>query len=106
MAKRRAAKRKATFYWAIEGYDSTRKIFSTKFKTTFISERQIEPLLQALTACAGLTLEEIVGCYLMKHTKLYSRLLEVHLDVKELRRRRTLLMYGSNPHFVARIVKE
>ena len=67
MVKRRVAKRngKPTFYWAIEGYDSTKKIFSRKFKTTLISDRQIEPLLKALTARAGLTLKEIIGCYMM-----------------------------------------
>lgn len=102
MAKRKAER---TFYWLIEGYDSTTQIFSAKFKVTLISERQIEPLLKALTARAGLTLEEIVGCYMMKHTKRYSRHLEVHRDVN-LRRHGTILTCGSNPHFVARVVKE
>jgi hypothetical protein len=107
MVKRRVAKRngKPTFYWVIEGYDSTEKIFSTKFKTTLISDRQIESLLKALTARAGLMLEEIVGCYMMKNAKLYRRHLEVHRDL-DIERRRPNLMCGSNPHLVARIVKE
>jgi hypothetical protein len=31
-----------------------------------MSDRQIEPLPKALTAHARLTLEEIIGCYIMK----------------------------------------
>jgi hypothetical protein len=95
MVKRRVAKRngKPIFYWAIEGYDSTKKIFSTKFKTTLISDRQIEPLLKALTARAGLTLDEIIGCYIMKNTKPYRRHLKVHRDV-DIERRRTNLLCG------------
>jgi hypothetical protein len=102
MAKR---KREPTFYWLIEGYDSTKLIFSAKFRATLISERQIEPLLKALAARAGLTLDEIVGCYLMKHTKLYSGHLEVHRDIDP-ERRRMNFSCGLNPHFVARVVKE
>jgi hypothetical protein len=97
MVKRSVAKQngKSTFYWAIEGYDSTKKIFSTKFRTTLMSDRQIEPLLKALTARARLTLEEIIGCYIMKNTKLYGRHLKVHRDLDIERRRTNLLSPAS-----------
>lgn len=102
MTKREA---KPTFYWLIEGYDSTKKIFSKKFKTTLIGQRQLEPLLKTLAAKAGLTLDEIVDCYLMKHTERYRPHLEVHRDINP-EQLRMILTCGSNPHFVVRIVKE
>ena len=102
---KRKAQTGPKFYWIVEGYDSTKKIFSTKFNVNLISERQIEPLLKALTARVGLELNEIIGCYFMKHTKLYRHHLEIRRDVNP-EQRRNILTCGSNPHFVARVVKE
>jgi hypothetical protein len=90
-------------HWVIEGYDGTKRIFHTKFKASLISDRQIKALLQTLTARTGLALDEIVGCYMLKHTKLYSSFLEVR---QEHIKSGNVLTCGENPHFVARIVRE
>jgi hypothetical protein len=88
------------FYWVIEGFNSDREIYSTRVKSTLFLPRQIEALLMALTAKAGLTFDEMVGAYARKHTKLTSIHLAIQRDVPH----RTL-MCGSNPHFAARLVK-
>ena len=101
---RRKARIEPKFYWVVEGYDGTTKIFSKKFNVNLISERQVEPLLKALTARASLELGETVGCYVMKHTKLYRPHLEIQRDVNH-EKGRNILTCGSNPHFVARVVR-
>lgn len=85
--------------WKICGYDSTKKIYKTSVPVGCISENQIQELLKALTAKAGLEFDEIVGAYRMRNTKLANDLLEVRKDT-------TLPQYtcGSNPHFIAKIV--
>jgi hypothetical protein len=100
MGKRKTRPAKQTLYWVIEGFDSTKKIYSTRVNSTFISRRQIESLLMALTAKAGLTFDEIVGAYMIKHTKLSNVHLAVQKDVQH-----HTLMCGSNPLFAARLVK-
>jgi hypothetical protein len=86
-------------YWHIEGYDSTTKIYDRKVKVGFFSENQIQNLLKALAAKAGLSFDEIVGAYAKKKTKISNDLLSIQKDGPYL-----IYMCGDNPHFIARVV--
>lgn len=88
-------------YWVIAGYDGTKKIFERKAKLGCYTENQMKHLLQALAAKTGLEVDEIFGAYAKRGTKGANELLEVRRDPKF-----ATLMCGSNPHFVARVVKE
>jgi hypothetical protein len=90
---------KQSFYWAIEGFDGDKKIYSETIKSTLISKPRMEQLLMALTARAGLSFKEIVAAYVIKRTNRHN----THLAVNRDSRYRTLTC-GSNPHFVARLV--
>jgi hypothetical protein len=57
-------------YWYIEGYDSLNKIYERKVKLSYLSQNQIQALLKALVAKAGLDFNEIVGAYAKKGTKI------------------------------------
>ena len=86
-------------YWQIEGFDSMKTIFETKVPLGCFAENQIQQLLRALTAKAGLTDDEIVGAYAKRGTKVSNNLLDVQHDS-----RHKTYMCGSNPHFAARVV--
>ena len=60
---------------------------------------QIDYLLKALAAKAGLTYSEIVGAYATRRTKIANDLLAVHADYP-------MVMCGTNPYFTATIVDE
>ncbi len=77
----------------------TTLIFETKVKRTIFSEYQIEALLKALVAKAGLTYPEIVGAYANRNAKIANVHLDVHQDSTQ-----ATYMCGSNPHFVASVV--
>jgi hypothetical protein len=89
--------KQAIDYWRIQGYDSTTKIYERNVALSQITRDQMKALLMALAAKAGLTNDEIVGCYATKRTKIYRSHLEIQRDG-------FTLMCGSNPHFVATIV--
>lgn len=103
MAKRKT--REPKFYWIIEGFDSSKMIFSKRVPVGSLTERQLESLLKALTAKAGLEFDEIVGAYATKRTKIYNRHLEIQ-KYNDDERRTTVRWCGNNPHFVARSVKD
>ena len=86
-------------YWHIEGYDSLTKIYDRKVKSGYCGENQIQSLLKALAARAGLSLDEIVGAYARKRSKISNDLLLVRRDGPY-----QVFTCGGNPHFVARIV--
>lgn len=88
-------------FWHIEGYDSTTKIYDRKVKIGFFSENQIQNLLKALAAKAGLTFDEIVGAYAKKKTMISNNLLSIQKDGPY-----PVYMCGDNPHFIARVVVE
>ncbi len=85
--------------WVICGYDSMEQIFEIRVPVGCFSEKQIQELLKALAAKAGLSFDEIVGAYAKRNTALANVLLGVNKD-----ERHQQYTCGSNPHFIARIV--
>ena len=65
------------------------------------TDGQIQHLLQALAAKAGLTFAEIVGAYAKRKTSISTDLLEVHKDFNQ-----QTYMCGCDPHFTASVVDE
>lgn len=88
-------------YWHIVGYDSTEKIFEKKVKFGCYSDNQIEQLLMALVARAGLDFEEIAGAYAKRGTKFANDLLHVQRDGLH-----ATIMCGTNPHFTATVTTD
>lgn len=86
-------------HWLIQGYDSLDKIYEKRVKIGQITEGQIEALLMAMVAKAGLTCDEIVGAYAKKRTKLSNPLLLVTRHHPE-----RSFKCGENPFFTARAV--
>ena len=86
--------------WEIRGYDGTEKIFEVRVPAGYFTENQIQELLKTLAAKAGLSFNEIVGAYAKRKTRLANDFLEVRRDGPK-----SQIMCGSNPHFIARIVK-
>lgn len=83
----------------IEGYDGTERIYSRRVRPGYFSDRQLEEVLRALAAKAGLNFNEIVGAYARRRTRIANDLLSVQKDV----RHRTWSC-GDSPHFTARLV--
>jgi len=65
-----------------------------------ITDDQIEQMLKALAAKAGLDYGEIVGAYAKRRTKIANDRLAVHAESKSA----PCLRCGNNPFFVASIV--
>jgi len=86
-------------YWHIEGYDSLTQIYDRKVKLGYFTERQIQSVLMALAAKAGLSFDEIVGAYATRRSKIANDLLSVHRDGPY-----PIFLCGGNPHFIARVV--
>jgi hypothetical protein len=86
-------------YWHIEGYDGLNKIYERKVQVSSFTEGQIQNVLMALAAKAGLSFDEIVGAYAKRNTKISNQLLSVQKDGPHLK-----FSCGENPHFTARIV--
>jgi hypothetical protein len=87
--------------WHIEGYDGYKKIYDKKIKLGYFSQNQIQYLLKALAAKAGLNFNEIVGAYAKKRTKIHNNLLEIRKEGPY-----PFYRCGENPHFIARIKNE
>ena len=64
-------------FWQIRGYCSSEKIFEIQVPLSYLSERQMEALLKALTAKAALTFHEIVGAYARQSSEISNDLLQV-----------------------------
>jgi hypothetical protein len=88
-------------YWRIRGYDSSKTIFEIKVGLGQFTEAQIKHLLRALTAKAGLTLDEMVGAYANRKTTIANNLLTVHKDSNY-----PTYWCGGDPHFTASVVDE
>jgi hypothetical protein len=82
--------------WLIRGYDSTTLIYEKLVPIGCYSARQVQSLLQALTAKAGLTNDETVGAYARRGTRLHN----VHLEVTK-GGPHCVFSCGSNPYFTA-----
>jgi len=88
-------------YWHIEGYDNLAKIYEKNVKAGYFSDRQIQTLLMALAAKAGLDFDEIVGAHAKKGTKIKNNLLSVQKDGPYPK-----YSCGDNPYFTARVIRE
>ena len=88
-------------YWRIRGYHSLTEIFGMTVECGQFTDDQIQHLLQALTAKAGLEYREIVGAYAKRRTKIANDLLAVHKDFEY-----PTYACGDNPHFAAAIIDE
>ena len=86
-------------YWRIIGYESESRVFETHIPVGCLSERQLKELLKALTAKAGLSLDEIVGAYVRKNTRRSNDLLLVQKE-----KHHQEYMCGDNPYFVAEVI--
>ncbi|MCB9982160.1 MAG: hypothetical protein H6861_00590 [Rhodospirillales bacterium] len=64
-------------YWLIEGYDSLDRIYERKIPVGSMTDSQITNALKALAAKEGLDLNEIIGAYAKRKTKVANDLLEV-----------------------------
>jgi hypothetical protein len=87
-------------HWRIEGYDSLTKIYDQEVEVSCFSEKQIQALLMALAAKAGLGFTEIVGAYARRR----SRIANNFLSVRKEGRPYPVFSCGDNPHFIARVV--
>jgi hypothetical protein len=83
-------------HWLIRGYDGLDLIFEKRIASELLSEKQVEQVLRALTAKAGLTFDEIVEAHLKRRTRAANDLLIVKRPGPELR-----FFCGENPHFAA-----
>jgi hypothetical protein len=85
----------------MKGYDSLNKISERKEQVGYFSEYDIQALLQALASKAGLDLDEIVGAYAKKETKIANSLLAVYKNGLH-----SVYFCGTNPHCIARVIRE
>jgi hypothetical protein len=97
----RAKPNKKKLFWRICGYDSSTQIFERTVELGQFSKRQMEQLLMALAAKAGLTYDEIVGAYAKRRAKIANGLLEVHKDSEY-----PSIMCGHGSNFVASVIDE
>lgn len=88
-------------YWLIRGHADLKYIFEMKVGLGQFTDNQIQHLLRALAAKAGLNFAEIVGAYAKRRTKISNDLLAVHKDMKH-----STYMCGSDPVFTASVVDE
>ena len=88
-------------YWLIRGYDGLKTIFERKVELGQFTDNQIQHLLQALAAKAGLNFAEIVGAYAKRRTTISTNLLAVHKGSNQ-----PTYMCGSDPRFTASVVDE
>ena len=86
-------------FWSIRGYGGFKTIFEKRVGLGQFTEYQIESLLQALAAKAGLTFTEIVGAFAKRKTEISNNLLEIQRDF-------VTLSCGTNPFFTASMVDE
>lgn len=85
--------------WKIEGYHGTTKIYERELQIGYFSEKQIQDVLKALAAKAGLGFDEIIGAYARRRTKGANDLLSVQREGLYPK-----FSCGENPYFTARIV--
>ena len=88
-------------YWKITGRDGSTKIFERKIEIGTFSEKQIQVLLMALAAKAGLDFDEIIESYASKRSNISKNLLSVTKDGLYPK-----YLCGDNPHFIATIVED
>ena len=85
--------------WAIRGYDGYDKIYERFVPLGYFSESQIQEVLRVLVSKESLDLDEIIGAYVKRKTKIANDLLSVHKD-----RKYPQYHCGDNLHFVAQVV--
>lgn len=87
--------------WRIEGFDSLDLIYQKDVPVGVLGEKQVQQLLKALVAKAGLDFNEIVGAYAKRGTKLSNNLLSVRRDGPD-----PTFSCGENPYFTASIIRD
>ena len=83
-------------FWRVQGFDGLTEIYRRDIDGHHIGENQVQGLLMALTAKAGLDFDEIVGAYAARRAKIANDLLVVKRDGPHLR-----FSCGANPFFTA-----
>lgn len=102
-------------YWVIEGYESRKKFFETKFPSTYATEHGIKRILKTLTAKHALSNDDIVKCFFKETTKI-GKAYSDHLRIiqETIPEKRTTVYYcGANlnanldlkTQFLARVVR-
>lgn len=87
-------------YWLIRGFDSTVQIYEREVPVGCLSETQIKNLLRCLVS-RSLSFDEIVSAYARRSSKIANNLLEIQKDGPN-----PIYMCGTNPHFIARAMKQ
>jgi hypothetical protein len=82
--------------WLIRGYDGATLIYEKMVPFACLTEKQVQSLLQTLTAKAGLTNDEIVAAYARGGAKLHNSHLGVRRDCNQ-----CMFSCGNNPYFIA-----
>ena len=67
-------------FWEVRGFDSTMEIYEGLVPFGCFSDTQMQDLLRALAAKAGLTFDEIVGAYARRNAKIANPLLTVQKE--------------------------
>lgn len=88
-------RKKTGFYWLIEGFDSTTKIYERQVDIGQLTTDQAKALLRALVAKAALTFDEIVGAYARRKTRVANDHLYVRREGPY-----PVFLCGDNPHFI------
>ena len=89
------------FYWRIRGFDGSTQVFERTVEIGQFTYNQIQHLLKALVAKAGLDNDEMIGAYAKRGTKIANDHLAIVKDFES-----PTYMCGSNPHFVAAVIDE
>ncbi len=71
------AERATQRHWVIRGFDGHTKIYERTIGLGQLSEKQVEAVLKALAAKAGLEFDETVGAYATRGTRIANDLLHV-----------------------------
>lgn len=82
--------------WRIRGFDGLTQIYRRDLDAHHIGENQVQALLMALAAKAGLDFDEIVGAYASRRADIANDLLTVGRDGPGPR-----FSCGNNPYFTA-----
>jgi len=85
------------WYWHIEGYEGTRRIFECQVSYSHFSGSQIDAVLMALAAKGGLTYDEIINAYASAKAPTKNGLLHVHRSFGP----RPTYTCGDDPSFSA-----
>lgn len=90
-------------FWRVQGYDSQTLIFERLLPYGALSENQVINLMQRLLS-KHLDDDDLVAASMRRNSNQYMPTLEPHRDYGP--GRRSTIMIGQNPHFVAAVFQE